>query len=329
MALLSRSWINLPSGTVSCPTEESDSADLYWRLIVELRQIEYFLAVAEERHFTRAAARMRVAQSGLSASIRALERELGASLFVRNTRSVELTDEGRALLIEARHTLANVAAAKDAVAAVQGLLRGTLAVGTMQCLIAVDLPAVLARFHASHPGVEIRLRQGGSTDLIERVRTGDLDLAFVSAPLDSAPGVTLTPVVAEPMVLACGPAHPLHDRESVELHEIRNETFVDFYPGWVTRDVVDQAMAATRLDRRVAFEVNDVHWLLDLVGYGLGVAVVPQVFTHKKTAARFVPITAAPTWQIVVATATGRHLGAAAQALLARDDIRPAVSVIR
>jgi DNA-binding transcriptional LysR family regulator len=285
---------------------------------VELRQLEYFVAVAEERHFTRAAARMHVAQSGLSASIRSLERELGANLFVRNTRSVELTNEGRALLTEARHTLANVAAAKEAVAAVQGLLLGTLAVGTLQCLGAVDLPAVLARFHASHPGVEIRLRQGGSTDLIERVRTGDLDLAFVSAPPDGAPGVTLTPVAEEPMVLACGPAHPFRDRDTVDLADLRDETFVDFYPGWVTRDVVDRAMAAAGLDRRVSFEVNDVHWLLDLVGYGLGVAVVPQVFTHKKTAARFVPIVAAPTWPIAVATATGRHPGAAAKALLSR-----------
>jgi DNA-binding transcriptional LysR family regulator len=292
---------------------------------VELRQLEYFVAVAEERHFTRAAARMHVAQSGLSASIRSLERELGANLFVRNTRSVELTNEGRALLTEARHTLANVAAAKEAVAAVQGLLLGTLAVGTLQCLGAVDLPALLARFHASHPGVEIRLRQGGSTDLIERVRTGDLDLAFVSAPPDGAPGVTLTPVAEEPMVLACGPAHPFGDRDTVDLAELCGETFVDFYPGWVTRDVVDRAMAAAALDRRVSFEVNDVHWLLDLVGYGLGVAVVPEAFTHKKTAARFVPIAAAPTWQVAVATATGRHPGAAAKALLSRytpiDDI--------
>lgn len=289
---------------------------------MELRHLEYFVAVAEERHFTRAAARMRVAQSGLSASIRSLEKELGASLFVRNTRSVELTDEGYALLTEARHTLAGAAAAKDAVAAVQGLLRGTLAVGTMQCLGVVDLPAILARFHASHPGVEIRLRQGGSTDLIDRVRAGDLDLAFVSAPHDGASGVTLTPVAAEPMTLACGPTHPLRDRDNVDLRELCDETFVDFDRGWVTRDVVDQAMAAAGVQRRVAFEVNDVHWLLDLVGYGLGVAVVPEVFTRKKTTARFVPVAAAPTWQIAVATATGRHPGAAARALLSRADLR-------
>ncbi|TCO19702.1 DNA-binding transcriptional LysR family regulator [Kribbella steppae] len=288
---------------------------------MELRQLEYFVAVAEERHFTRAAGRMHVAQSGLSASIQSLERELGADLFVRNTRSVELTDEGRALLTEARHTLAGVAAAKDAVAAVKGLLRGTLAVGTMQCLGAVNLPGILARFHAAHPGVEIELRQGGSTELIERVRTGDLDLAFVCAPTDGVQGVALRPVAEESLLLACSPTHPLCDRESVDLEELRDETFVDFYPGWVTRDVVDRAMAAAGVERRVAFEVNDVHWLLDLVGLGLGVAVVPEVFKHKKSSVRFVPITAGPTWQVAVATATGRYPAAAAKALLSRADL--------
>jgi len=289
---------------------------------MELRQLEYFVAVAEERHFTRAAGRMHVAQSGLSASIRSLERELGADLFVRNTRSVELTDEGHALLTEARHTLAGVAAAKDAVAAVKGLLRGSVAVGTMQCLGAVNLPAILARFHASHPGVQIELRQGGSTDLIERVRTGDLDLAFVCAPTDGASGVAFTAVAEESLLLACSPTHPLRDRDAVDLQELRDEAFVDFYPGWVTRDVVDRAMAAANVDRRVSFEVNDVHWLLDLVGHGLGVAVVPEVFRHKNSSARFVPITKPLRWEIAVATATGRHPAAAAKALLSRADLK-------
>jgi hypothetical protein len=129
---------------------------------VELRQLEHFVVTAEERHFTRAARRLHIVQSGLSASIRALERELGAPLFVRSTRRVELTEAGRALLGEARRTLAAAQAARDAVADVQGLLRGRLAVGTMQILPpAVDLLGTLGRFHAQHPDVELRLRQSG------------------------------------------------------------------------------------------------------------------------------------------------------------------------
>ena len=87
--------------------------------------------------------------------------------------------------------------------------------------------------------------------------------------------------------------------------------------------MVDRAMAAATVERQAAFEVNNVHWLLDLVGYGLGVAVVPEVFRHKKSQARFVPITAALSWQVAVATATGRHPAAAAKALLSRADPKP------
>jgi DNA-binding transcriptional LysR family regulator len=293
-------------------------------MAVEVRQIEYFVAVAEERHFTRAAQRMHVAQSGLSASIRSLEKELGAALFVRNTRRVELTDAGRALLVEARHTLTTLAAAKDAVAAVQGLLRGTLSVGTLQCLGAVDLLPVLARFHAAHPGVEIQLRQGGSTELIDRVRTGDLDLALVSVPAEGAPGVSFDPLAEEELILACAPDHPLAQRAEVGLDELRGETFVDFCPGWVSRDTTDRALAAADVSRRVGLEVNDVHSLLDLVAHGMGVALTPCSFTCKKTDARFVRLARpAPVWRTGIATAVGQRLGAAARALLAAEEFHP------
>ena len=288
---------------------------------MDLRQLEYFVAVAEERHFTRAAQRMRVAQSGLSASIRALERELGAPLFIRSTRRVELTDAGRALLTEARHALSTVLAARDAVAAVEGLLRGTLSIGTLQCVGGIDLPGALAAFHDAHPGVEIMLRQGASPDLIDRVRSGELDLAFVSAPPEGATGIRFAPLTSQPMSLACPASHPLADRDEVAVTELADETFVDFPPGWVTRDVTDRALSSAELSRRVAFEANDVHTLLDLVGRGLGVALVPQDFVHKPTTARFVPLAEpAPMWHTAVATAAARRPNAATRALL---DLRP------
>lgn len=287
---------------------------------MELRQIEYFVAVAEERHFTRAAARMHVAQSGLSASIRALERDLGAALFVRSTRRVELTEAGRALLAEARRTLHTVTAAREAVAAVQGLLRGNLAVGTIQCLGGIDLPAALGRFRTAHPGVRIALRQASSPDLIEQVRTGELDLAFVSEPPEApAPAVTLSRLECQPMVVACAPGHPLARAATVSLAELDTETYVDFAPGWVTRDVTDHALRMAGLTRRVALEVNDVHTLLDLVAQGLGVALVPDSFRHKQTNARFVPVAGtAPVWRTAVATTAP---SAATRAFLAAEGI--------
>ncbi|MEU8383139.1 LysR family transcriptional regulator [Streptosporangium sp. NPDC048865] len=282
---------------------------------MELRQLEYFVAVAEECHFTRAANRLRVAQSGLSASIRSLERELGASLFLRSTRQVELTPAGRALLVEARRALSATDAARDAVAAVQGLLRGSLAIGSLQCLHAVHLPAVLARFLAAYPGLEIRLRQGGSGELVEQVRAGRLDLAFVSRPARCPDDVVVGPLADEPLVLACAPGHPFAAREGVELPELRAERFVDFQPDWGTRDLADAAFAAAGVERHVSLEVNDVHSLLDLVTFGLGVALVPRSFAVKTDRVRFVGLAGAvPAWETV--TVTGDPTSAAAAALL-------------
>ena len=282
---------------------------------MELRQLEYFVAVAEERHFTRAAKRLQVAQSGLSASIRTLERELGAALFLRSTRSVEVTPAGQALLVEARRALSASHAAKDAVAAVQGLLRGSLSIGSLQCLHVVHLPAVLARFSAAYPGLEIRLRQGGSNELTEEVRTGRLDIAFVSHPAGGPESVLVEPLADEPLVLACGPRHPLAARGVVELAELRQEQFVDFHQDWGTRDLADQVLGGAGVDRRVALEVTDVHSLLDLVAFGLGVALVPQSFAAKTDQVRFLPLAGPlPPWQTV--SVTGDPVSPAAAALL-------------
>ncbi|MFD9704993.1 LysR family transcriptional regulator [Lentzea sp. NPDC059081] len=282
---------------------------------MELRQLEYFLAVAEECHFTRAAKRMHVAQSGLSASIRALEVELGAPLFLRTTRQVELTQAGRALLPEARRALGSIESAKDAVAAVQGLLRGTLSVGSLQCLHVVHLPAVLARFHELHPGVELRMRQSGNAELVEEVRAGRLDLAFVTRQPRIADDLRVSAVAGEPLVLACAPGSPFAARESVELGELRGQSFVDFNADWGTRDEADRALAAAGVERRVAVEVNDVHSLLDFVAFGLGVALVPQSFALKTDRVHFVGLRGdVPVAETVVVT--GGTVGAAASVLL-------------
>jgi len=247
---------------------------------MELRHLEYFVAVAEERHFTRAAERMRVAQSGLSASIRALEKDLDAELFVRNTRRVELTDAGRALLTEAHRTLASASAARDAVAAVRGLLRGSLTVGSEHCLGVIDLPPVLASFRRSHPGVEIRLRYAGSGQIVEQIRLGRLNVGFVALPGPAPDGVRLMPLATEDMMLLTHPGHALADLDVVEVEDLRDEDFVDFSADWGARRVNDLALA----ERKISVEVNDVHTLLDFVHQGLGVALVPAPVTRKPQA---------------------------------------------
>jgi DNA-binding transcriptional LysR family regulator len=270
---------------------------------MDLRQLEYFVTVAEEKHFTRASERLFISQSGLSASIRALEKELDAELFHRNTRRVELTDAGQALLEESRRTLASVLSARDAVAAVQGVLRGRLRVGTEQCLGVVDVPTELARFHAKHPGVELLVQQAGSARLIDEVRSGRLDLAFVAGSVGAPDDVRFLRLVSEPMTLICRPEHPLTLRKRISWRTLSEESFVDFNTDWGSRRVTDRAFAAAGVSRRIASEVNDVHTLLDLVGHGLGVAVVPGPIARKK-AGKLVCLALpadAPRWDVTIA----------------------------
>jgi DNA-binding transcriptional LysR family regulator len=244
---------------------------------MDLRQLEYFVAVAAEQNFTRAAARLHIVQSGLSASIRALEEELGAALFIRSTRRVEVTPTGRAFLGEAKRVLAAAAMARQVVDEMQGLHRGTLSIGMIQGLAPLlEIADLLGRFRATCPQVEIRLVTGGSLPLIEGVRAGDLDLAFTQFVGAAPPGLSAWMLACEPLVAVCAPGHPLAGRKNVALRGLVNETFVDLHTDWGTRQLIDQSFDTSRLARRIGFEVNDLPTQLDLVAHGLGIALVPQ-----------------------------------------------------
>jgi DNA-binding transcriptional LysR family regulator len=194
-----------------------------------------------------------------------------------------------------------------------------VSIGTEQCLAVIDLPKVLARFRTVHPGVEIRLRQAGSSGLLEEVRTGGLDLAFVALSGGRTPaGVSLTPLTSEPMMLVCHPDHPLALRDAVDWAHLQDETFVDFHADWGARQVTDRAFGAAGLERQVALEVNDVHSLLDFVAEDLGVALVPRPIAYKKNKnVRAVPLRqTAPSWVVSVAVPVNGRANPATDALL-------------
>jgi DNA-binding transcriptional LysR family regulator len=243
---------------------------------MELRQLRQFVAVAEEKSFTRAARRCHVVQSALSSSIRLLEEELAAPLFVRTTRNVELTAAGTAFLETARSALGMLEQGATEVADVSALRRGRLAIGTVQSLPSfVDLPAALARFHRRHPGVEVRLCQGAAGELKRKVAERQLDLAILPVG-ESGEGLASHIIACEDLVLACAPAHRLAAAKSVTLEQLAGEEFVDFEQGRGTRMLVDRGFAEAGLRRRLAFEVSDLETLLDLVSHGLGVALLPR-----------------------------------------------------
>lgn len=273
---------------------------------MELRQLQHFVAVAEEQHFTRAAARVHIVQSALSASVRALEDELGTKLFVRTTRQVRLTAAGQAFLERARRALEEVREAKREVEALTGLKRGILSIGTVQSLPAfLDLPALLSDFHALHPGVEVHLSQGSSSVLLEKVQSARLDLAFL--PLCEAPiGVETSLIACEAMVVISAPSHKLVGRNNLTLHDLRDEPFIDFAGDWGTRRLIDRAFSEAGVERHIAFEVSDLTTLLDLAERGMGVALIPEAIAACRSSLAVTPL-AEPEicWELVVAHLVG------------------------
>ncbi len=241
--------------------------------------MRYVVAVAETSNFTRAAERCLVVQSALSHQISRLERELGAKLFERTSRRVRLTQAGEAFLPAARQALDAAERARAEVAAAVGEIRGRLAIGAISTVGAVDLPAVLEHFHSRHPQVRISLRTSPSEELIERVRQGTLDIAFLGLPLGAQPqGVHGCELARGDLVAVVAPDHPLADEKGVDLNRLAEETFVDFPAGTAGRAHSDAAFAAAGVRREVAFEVTNADFMARLIRQGLAIGLLPAAF---------------------------------------------------
>jgi DNA-binding transcriptional LysR family regulator len=242
---------------------------------MELRQLEYLVAVAEEANFTRAAERIHVAQPAVSAQIQRLERELGQTLVDRSRRAVRLTAAGEAVLPHARAALAAVRAMGVAADEVSQLVRGTVTIGTVTSHN-VDIPQLLADFHAEHANVEITLGTETSDNLIENVRTGRLDVAIASVGPDEVPdGLSIEVVTDEAIKAAVCLADPLAKRKKIRLADLRDRTLIALPVGAGIRNQFDRACAKAGVSPRIAFEASTPLALADLAGRGLGVAIVP------------------------------------------------------
>ena len=284
---------------------------------MELRQLEHFVAVAEDGSFTKAARRLSYVQSALSVSVQALERELGVRLFDRTTHRVSLTAAGESLLTPARRTLAAAEETRDVAAGVRGVLRGRLRVGIMQAFAFSRVHDALGRFHRQHPDVEIEMRGavGGAAMLVEELRRGGLDIAFVAL-VDTPSRVATVPLASEDLVLAGIPDLMPAGRGRVALESLADMSFVDFPQGWAVRSVVDRGFAAAGLDRRVTLEVADVTPFCLLLKAGLGIGLLPRsLLPAEDQSLRQRPITPQLTWHTVMATPLGRAPTAAARAL--------------
>lgn len=249
---------------------------------MELRQLEHFTAVAKHLSFTRAAREVHVVQSSLSTSVRQLERELGTALFERTTRRVALTPAGWALLPMAQRILLDARAARESVAAVTGMLRGHIAIGTIQVLTWIDLPAALSQFHQAHPGVDITLREAPVDELLDQLLAGDLDLAYVARDESRlSDAVTVLAIRDEELVIVATPGHPLAQQHQVLLPSLQHEPFVDFQAGAGLQMVVERLCDRAGLKRRITLSVTQLDLLVSLVRADLGIAIVPAPVAQR------------------------------------------------
>ncbi|GAB2738064.1 LysR family transcriptional regulator [Salinifilum aidingensis] len=242
---------------------------------MELRHLEGFVAVAEELHFGRAAARLHMAQPPLSQYIRLLERDLGVTLFERSTRSVRLTAAGSSLLEPARRVLAEAAVARRTAQAAGTGEVGRVTVGFAGASSYDALPRLTRAVSSELPGVELVLRgQTYSGEALSRIGDGTLDLGFVALPTRG--GVSSRVVRVERLVIALPDTHPLADRSSIGLAELAHERFVSFPAsrGSAVRDATMQACFNAGFTPLITQEAPDAYNLLTVVGAGVGVALV-------------------------------------------------------
>jgi DNA-binding transcriptional LysR family regulator len=250
---------------------------------MQFQQLQYFVAVAETRHFTRAADLVHVAQPSLSQQIKALERELGADLFLRARGNITLTDAGEALLPLARRILADADTARHEVQELAQLRSGRIRLGATPSLCTGLLPDVLRAFHDRYPGIRLLIEEGGSHDLVRELARGALDLALVVLPLPTpSPALKTVELLREDLVIVSSPEAPAPGRgRTVRISDLEGERLVMFRHGYDLRELTVAACRAEGFEPDFAVEGGEMDAVLGFVRAGLGVAVVPRMVATK------------------------------------------------
>ena len=253
------------------------------------------MAIAQEQSFTRAAQRCFVVQSALSRQIKSLESELGVRLFARTSRKVEVTPAGEAFVKQARLCLQAAERAKASAAAAHGQIRGSLTIGVIPTVTAVNIAAVLGAFRRSYPEVGVHVRTGGSDEFLRRIAAGELDVGFLGLAEGVTPqGVQTQELSRERLVAVLAEGHRLAGQHRLRLKDLADEPFVDFPEGSSGREQSDLAFDRARLRREVSLEVNTADLLTGLVRQGLGVALVAPSVAREAPGCVCIPVSDGP-----------------------------------
>ncbi|MDF9755770.1 LysR family transcriptional regulator [Pseudomonas hunanensis] len=262
---------------------------------MNLKQLEYALAVADTGSFTRAAERCHVVQSALSHQVARLEAQLGVSLFERSSRRVRLTPAGEAFVLSARPAVAAARRVAEDVAAACGQVRGRLSIGEISSLTALDLVDLLAVFHERYPDVDVRWLTAKSELLVSDVCERRLDVGFIGLWQGEAlHGVQHRLLAREELVAVLPPGHRLAGRAQLALAELADEVLVDFPEGTGARRQTDEAFQAAGLRHRVQFEIGHIRLVEKFVQRSMAVGLVPERIARGFKDVARVPLVDAP-----------------------------------
>jgi DNA-binding transcriptional LysR family regulator len=278
---------------------------------IELRHLWYFVSIADEQGFTRAAKKIGIAQPPLSQQIQRLEDIVGTPLFDRSGRRTKLTEAGARFLPDARRILADADQTLQTVRRLGSGELGTLTVGFWPSTLFSPLPAAVRRFRELSPGIRVRLREITPTGHVEGLRAGTLDLAVVREP-EHEPDISEHAVVVEPFVAVVPADHPLAARKSIAVRALRDEPFV-LFPREGHQGLHARLMTLCRraaFEPRVVQEVEAWHTIVSLVEAGLGVSLIPASFVGRRGGAlAYLPLSGrqVTTTTMACVRATGRR----------------------
>ena len=297
---------------------------------MEIRQLRYLVALAEEESFTRAAEREHIAQPALSQQIQKLEMEVGVPLVERTTRRVSVTDAGNLLVARARRVLTELESARQELDRVRGVQTGQVKVGAMNTMGPVDITTLLARFHELHPAVDLTVREDDSDALAEMLRIDAVDLAFLSVTERvESHGLALQQILSEELVVVLPEHHRLAGQPEIRMIDLEHEEFISHREGARLRELLVGAADTAGFSPRIFLESNQTRRIRRLVGRGLGVAILPR--SHAIGVGTNDPIAVARliepslTRDITLAWRSGRRLPPAAAEFLslAREAFPP------
>jgi LysR family transcriptional regulator, hydrogen peroxide-inducible genes activator len=249
---------------------------------MEIHQLRYFVAVADEGSFSRAAAKVRVAQPSLSQQIRKLEAEVGQPLFDRLPRSVVLTEAGRCLMDYARQILASISDARRCVDELKSEIAGNLAVGAIPTIAPYVLPELVVTFQKHYPQVTLEIVEDVTSGITRRIEAGELDVAIAST-CQQTPTLRRESLGAEPLLALLPEGHPMAKKALIELDDLKSQRFLLLHEMHCLSQQVNHLLESRRLRPEIALAGSQLTTIANMVAAAIGVSIVPQMMVKHQT----------------------------------------------